>query len=434
MHNFFLNIFFTETIKIGVLRIYKCLLFLLFSHTSLAAEVFSLPIVSFKNISEKYVGGFKVQYEDETSRTSYSSARIAYHKKRNSIFFSSHRQHDAIAEFRVPQIVNSNNPKVMHIAESIQKFEIIHKNKEVTGHKNVDEIGGMSIIDGKLFIQYFQGYDAPGTVKNTTLIVEDPTNLNGSQVKGFYSMQGAARVVNYVSLIPKEWQSLLKGSHLAGNGDGMSIVSRLSNGPSLFSFNFSDFDSSLGSVNTIKYLDYPIENVLGQYVAKLPEGIINPAGYSNAWDAFNFSRTNKLWTESSAAWFGFIIPNTSTFAAIGQQGMHKYGGGYKVRQNNGWLCAGPCPTMYDDWDTYYWLFDLNEILNNESKQVIPYEYGIFDNRFLKPYAGGVSGLPSSGSYDHQSKKLYISYRNGGGEGQTSAHVIGVYDFSRLITY
>jgi hypothetical protein len=320
----------------------------------------------------------------------------------------------------------------MALAEIKQPFNIIH-GRSPTGNKDsLDVIGGMLLHNKKLIIQYYLGYDAAGTVSDTTLLVLEPNNLAHSKVSGFKKMNGAARVVNYISVIPDTWQTILKGDLLVGNGDGMSIVSRLSNGPSLFTLNSKELDGKNRNIFTNKFLDYPITHPLGSHLIKIPEHLTQVTGYGDKWDAFNLSKKNRYWTEASAAWFGFIIPQTRTFAVIGQQGMHNHGGGYKIVQNNGNLCGGPCPTKFDDLETFYWLFDLDDITSTQNiSYTMPYEIGAFDNRFLNHYKGGTTGLPSSGGWDAKNKKLYIVFANGAGLNKRAAHVVGVYKLDNL---
>jgi hypothetical protein len=394
-----------------------------------------LKLVSFSNIQSKYIGGFKVKYSDKISTTNYSNARMALNKKNNSFFFSSHTYQDAIAEFYIPKLTNTNNPKVMKYAEVNQGFSIIHSRAPTGNNEGLDGIGGMLLHDEKLIVQYYLGYDAAGTASDTTLLVLEPGNLASSKLSGFKKMAGAARVVNYVSTIPENWQATLKGDLLVGNADGMSIVSRLSNGPSLYTLKYIDLLSSKKHIITNKVLNYPINHAMGSHLIKIPPDKKQVSGYGRGWDAFNLSGENKYWTESSGAWFGFIIPNSRTFAVIGYQGMHNSGGGYKVRQDNGNLCGGPCPNRFDDWDTYYWLFDLNDIISTVNiEYTMPYEIGVFDNRFLNNHAGGVTGLPSSGGWDEENKQLYITFANGAGNNRKAAHVIGVYKLDNLLFY
>jgi hypothetical protein len=403
-----------------------------FMHTPQAQAAGEKPLVSFKSVASHYQGGFKIYHRDETSTTSFSPARMAYNKKNNSVFFSSHSYQDAIAEFSVPpSLSTSDDIKTYTRAAVKQNFQIMHAKSKTGMTQEVDGIGGMCLIDGKLYMQYYLGYDATGgRITNTTLIIDTPDDLANSNVQGFFEMEGTARVVNYISEIPAEWQEKLGATHLAGNGDGMSIVSRLSNGPSLYTFNPSDFPEGSGFVPTTEVLNYPLAHALSTSLFSAPDEQVE--GYQKAWDAFNLTGKNDLWTESSAVWYGFIIPGTRTFAAIGQQGMHRSGGGYKITQDNGRLCGGPCPNKYDDWDTYYWLYDLDDILiKAQPYDALPYEYGIFDNRFLTPFTGGANGLPSSATFDQESKVLYVAFRNGAGADKYADHIIATYDLSTL---
>ena len=73
-------------------------------------------------------------------------------------------------------------------------------------------------------------------------------------------------------------------------------------------------------------------------------------------DQYNKSLKNNLWTELSAAHYGFIIPNTSSYLVIGKSGGHNSGIGYKITQDNGRECGGPCSVKAGDSYNYFWFF------------------------------------------------------------------------------
>jgi len=397
------------------------------------AMLSAADLISFKNIKDSYIGGFKIKYSDSLANTNFSNAQMAIDVDAGTVFFSSHAHQDAVAEFQIPTL--ATNATDMTLATNIQPFVQLHNRAEFPTDQGLDQIRGMAMVDGKLYVQYALGYDATEAVTDTTIIVDNPRDLDGSQVRGFFQMDGAARVSSYISKIPTEWQSKLGGSYLAGNGDGMSIVGRLSNGPSLYSFLPHTVLGNQGRIPTIEHQNYPKETALSTTEYSIPEGIDQVEGYAPGWDSFNLSGLNNLWTESAAAIFGFIIPGTRTFAAIGRMGMHNSGGGYKIIQDNGFLCGGPCPNKYDDWDSYYWLYDLDEILAATNPwDTIPYEIGVFDNRFLTPIRGNVVGLPYSGSWDPENNRLYITYNHGSGSDRYAPHVVAAYDLSDLVVF
>lgn len=396
---------------------------LLFSGVTMAQS--DLPRASKQTILDAFQGAFKIEHSNSVSETAWSEGRIAYNPANDSVFIESHVYDLAIGEFKIPQnLSTSSNKSALPSAQVLQSFTNV-LNRAPTGRGSSDRIGGMAVIDGKLFVQGYVTYDASGSVRDTTVVVDNPGNLSQSSVRGFFRMDGAARVVNYLSPVPPEWQSELGGnSWIAGNGSGMSIASRLSNGPSLYSFEPDDFgSSSSGSIDTLEYMDYPVEHPLSTEVIT-----DTSFGYYD-WDAFNVTLQNDMWTELSSAWYGFIIPGTRTFAVIGSSGMHESGGGYKIVNSAGFECYGPCAKDNTDEHSFYWLFDMNEILDASLPwKPLPYEYGVFDDRFVGYNQQGAVGVPTGGAFDIESGTLVISHGGGTSNNGGGSPIVSVFKF------
>lgn len=362
------------------------------------------PLISFDHILSGYQGSFKVVHDSGGFRTTaWSSGRLGYNPDKGSVFISSadnDSNGDMVGEFLIPDTLStSTNPNQLPNASVLQDFIRLQDRVPFNNVDNLNEVGAITYSEGELIVQYADWYDAAGDNRQTTLVVRDANQLNGSQIDGFYEMDGAARTFNYVSPIPAEWQSILGGDFLAGNGNDLSISSRLSMGPSMYVFDKSDLSGSRGGrVPTTAKMSFGLSTALS--TEQFP--------WNGGWDQFNqrginsnFNEKNDLWTVASAAVYGFIVPGTSTFAVVGRSGMHNSGGGYKIVQNNGNLCGGPCAYDASDYYAYYWLFDLNEIANASAPwDVAPYEYGSWDDRFPM-------GLPSAGSFDPATGKLFI---------------------------
>lgn len=358
-----------------------------------------LPRASVADILNGYQGSFRIDHSDGVSRSQYVEGRVAINPANNSVFFDSNHREDAVAEFRIPEnLSTSSDPSDLPMAQNLQGYRSVLTATDTGIRNGTDKIGGMAMIDGELFIQAYNTYDASHSVTHTTAVVRDPSNLSGSNIDGLFQMQGVARVVNYISPIPVEWQGEFNSKWLAGNGAGMSINSRFSEGPSLYTFDPSDFTGEGGVINTRAYLDYPFRNALSSAVFP----------YEGEWDAYNDTRQNRMWTQASSAYFGFIIPQTRTFAVIGKSGMLREGGGYKIVNDEGYLCGGPCPYDNEDSHSFYWLYDLNDILDaRNTYDPIPYDYGIFDDRYVTHDNRGSIGGPSSGTFDPASGTLII---------------------------
>ena len=104
------------------------------------------------------------------------------------------------------------------------------------------------------------------------------------------------------------------------------------------------------------------------------------------------------------------MPGTRTYATFGSLAGRDSGLGYKITQDNGNLCGGYCPREADDEHTYYWFFDVNDLVRVKTGElaasaVRPYEYGVFPAPFQP--AVGANGI-TGGSYNEASGLLYLT--------------------------
>lgn len=387
----------------------------------------TLPLVTKADLTDAYQGSFKISYWDDVSGTAYSSGRVAYNSSRNSVIVDSHVYQLALAEFQLPDILSKSGDKsILPNATPLQGYTKVLERTFTGNTQNLDRLGGLAFINGELVIQSYETYDANGTITHTTAIVEDPSDLKNSKIRGFLEMDGGARTVNYLSPIPKEWQPQLRGDWLAGNGNGMSIDSRLSVGPSLFSFSKSDLVSSNKDVKTHAWLNYPVKNALS---TSLWRDYSTP-GYEG-WDLYNSTGNNDMWTSISSAWFGFIVPGTRTFVVLGRSGMTD-GGGYKITNKAGYTCPGGCSFDPEDVHTFYWLFDLNDIISASSTYApLPYDYGIFDDKFISYGSQGAVGTIFGGSFDAETGTLILNHGPATSEtgSKEGSQILSVYKLS-----
>ena len=119
--------------------------------------------------------------------------------------------------------------------------------------------------------------------------------------------------------------------------------------------------------------------------------------------------------------YGFIVPGTRTYALFGSSAGTRSGLGYKIIQESGRLCGGPCPRDGADSDNYYWFYDLDEILAAESpSDPRPYAYGAWE----PPFGPSGSHKIIGGAFAPDRGLLYLAL---GGAGQ-----VGEYDRPPLI--
>ncbi|AGP90586.1 hypothetical protein [Alteromonas mediterranea] len=371
----------------------------------------NLPRVTTDVLS--YEGGFRIslgQFGDsQYASFNYSYGVFTYDPKRNSVYVIGNQKTSPIAEFPVPEIVRTSDIRKFALAEKpLQLFtEFYNTNRVDTGISNNFRPTGLAKIDNALMLNYINWYDASGSETDTTIIFWNSKDLSNSKAYGPYQLQGAAHAAGWISEIPTELQSLLGGTHIAGSQPFASIISRLSVGPSAFSFDAREnvIYAPSGKIPTTSLLDFSLKQILRD---KSTYPIVTDVNST----LYNRDGRNKLWTILSNAAYGFIIPNTRTYLTIGFSGGHESGIGYKITQNNGNQCGGQCAKDANDTYPYYWAWDVSDLVKVKlglmaPHDVEPYDYGLF------PLPESIKSVAiTSGSFDKYNDRLFISIRNG----------------------
>lgn len=343
------------------------------------------------------------------SNTNYAVGVLGYNPDNNSLFIAGHAQHNALAEFDIP------TPSMKSVVKDLpevftprQDFVKILDRPSGGNPDQLDRITGMLYVGGKLIVNAETWYDAPGDNKDTTMVIQDASDLAGSQIDGYYQLAGAARAGGYLFSIPSAWRQQLGGDYATGWSSVYSIISRYSIGPSLFVF---DPTAMLGGsatmpVTTTALMDFPFAG----------QKHLDPTGLDTQQGS-----ASDLWNHLSRGVYGVILPGTKTFAVFGSSGGVDTGIGYKITQDNGNLCGGYCSYGYKDNYNYYWFFDVDEILAAKAThEPRPYAYG----RWKVPFDGGHEHEIIGGTFDPKSGTLYFAL---GGAGQ-----VGDYDRPPLI--
>ncbi len=348
-------------------------------------------LISIADLS--YVGAFALPTaEDGVSTLDYSAGVIEVNG--DSLLIVGHDQHDAIAEFSIPDLVASTEISALNIADAPRQSFVKILDRAASGNpESLDEIVGLEVVGNALVINAIEYYDAPADNQLSTLVVDNASDLKNSAVGEFRSMVGLTRAAGWLSAIPEGWRPLIGGSHISGFSSGAPIIGRLSVGPSAFAV---DLEAVVATASTAAI---PSKELLG---FSLDQPLNN--------DLLNESGQNNLWTHLSQARFGFIVPGTRTYMTLGQSGGHQSGVGYKVSQSDGNVCGGHCSFGAQDSYNYYWLWDLDDLLSAAAGAITPdsikpYEFGQLD----LPFQTGTSLKPVGGaSYDSVKNLLYIS--------------------------
>lgn len=364
-----------------------------------AQKATELPLFDITQLT--YEGGFRIDAgENGNSSINYSQGPIAYNYENNSVYIVGHTYEQAIAEYAVPEIVKSEVlSKSFTVKSPMQVFSSVLNRTPDRNPQDIDRIGGMLYVNhggqGKLIVNGYEYYDASGTNTQTTLIVNDANDLQRSAVDGFYTFEGGAgHTSGWISPIPQTWQKILGGTHLTGQASGIPIISRLTVGPSAFSFNIQDALNATDDIATTQLMDFSLDNPLHE-------------------DLDNAEGENDIWTHLSNAKYGFIVPGTRTYLTLGSSGGHESGVCYKCTQDNGNICGGYCPPIAADTYQYYWLWDINDLVavKDGAKRAFgirPYDYGKFRTPFQN---GGTNGI-GGGSFDAATGTLYLTVQFG----------------------
>ncbi len=370
---------------------YINLFFLLtvFFNSSLVAQ---LPTSLFQKDNLEYSGAFRIPAGTVgVSSMNFSEGPFVYNPLNHSIFIVGHDHQQAIAEYSIPAL-DTGQIQDLNMAVNLQPFSQ-HLNIPTCGNtQNINQIGGMALIDGKLFINAYEYYDADGNVTHTTIILDDPADLANTGVDGYYAFDGGAgHTAGWMSEIPDVWKDTLHGSYITGASSGIPIISRCSVGPSAFSWSPESLvtDCSVNAISTTTLLDFSLANPLHD-------------------DLSNTSLLNDLWTHLSRATFGMIVPDSRTYLTIGYSGGHASGVCYKCTQDDGNVCGGYCPPIAADYDQYYWLWDMDDLLAVKAGFMAPYEVRPYDYGTLHtPFENSTKQI-GGGSFDAATKTLYLS--------------------------
>ena len=367
----------------------------------------NLPLGLQATLDIEYLGAFRVEADGE-STSDYAVGTLGYNPDNNSLFMAGHSYHNAIAEFEIPTQL-SFETQAANIPEAavLQKYVRILDKKEIGNTTN--KINGILYHKQNLLVSSEIWYDGNASNNDNLQVFSNAMDIRSSGYKGMLQLKGAAKAAGYMSKVPTELQEKIGAEYLVGWASNYAITSRYSQGPSFYKFVPNNAINAVVSadrqVSTDPLMVFPLS--AGK---QLVEGGNEYAG-----------EISPIWGPLSRAKYGFIIPGTNYFLAIGQHsGLHS-GVGYKITQDNGRLCGGPCSYESSDIYNYFWIFDVNDMLTAEEPWLVrPVSYGKWSHPFDKNGAKGVIG----GTYDDQKSILYLALS---GAGKT-----GDYDFSPLI--
>jgi hypothetical protein len=355
----------------------------------------------------EYLGAFRVVARGE-SNSSDAVGTLGLNYDNNSLYLAGWSRDHAIAEFRIPNVFSFENDAIdIPSAGVLQDYVKIKEKKQVGSSTN--RINGILYYEQNLLVTSEIWYDATSANKDNLQVFSDSLALGTSNYKGMLQLEGEAKASGYMSLIPENWQEAFGGKYLAGWASNYSITSRYSQGPSLYVFDPEE------AVFTADMNNRAVQST-PKMVFSLEEG------KTLVVDGDVVKRDiSPIWGPQAKARYGFIVPDSDIFMVIGShEGIHS-GIGYKITQDNGSLCGGSCPYEAADKYNYFWLFDVNEILNAENPHSIqPISYG----KWSHPYDNEGQFRIKGAVFDHTIDRLFVTIELAGS--------VGNYDYAPLI--
>lgn len=352
-----------------------------------------------------YQGAFRALATGD-SYSDYAVGALAYNPDNHSIFLAGHPRHNAVAEFQIPaELSFSEDIPSIAPAFVLQDYTTILDKRE-TGNVT-DKITGLLYFEGSLLVTSEVWYDAAGTNIDNMQVFGDAHDLKNSSYKGMLQLEHGAKSAGYMSQIPESARDRLDGEYLVGWASNYSIDSRYSHGPSVNIFKPED------AINADPIYD-PFINIDTKMMFSLQHQM---SEHSNEL----LSQISPVWGPLAEVMYGFVIPNTDWFLAIGSHGGLHHGTGYKIQQNNGNVCGGGCTYHVEDNYNYFWLFDINDMTDaTQPHDVQPISYG----KWSHPYDDAGQHQVVGATFDNTSNNLYIAL--------AGAAKIGAYDEPPMI--
>jgi hypothetical protein len=342
----------------------------------------------------EYIGAFRFSVQTYgSSRMPYANGTFSISADGKSVFAAGHEQFQSIGEFAIPDLSQSKDISDLSIAPNIQPFSsFLSNSKRLNNPQKLDRISGMEVIEGELFVNAVEYYDAAADNSHTTFIIRNPKDLKNSKVDGLFSLNGVVHSAGWISKLPVKWQRTFSASYINGYASNYAINSRLSMGPTAFvSYidTFAGIDESNGLIPTKRLMDFSVKRPMVK-------------------DLYNKEGNNKIWTEVSKAYYGLILPNSDYYFVIGSSGGHESKIGYKAKQINGNQCAGPCSYDPKDYYNFYWIFDVNDFVSvkegkKKSYELLPINYGKVHLPFTPKNKANIIGA----NFDENNGILYI---------------------------
>jgi len=340
----------------------------------------------------QYAGAFKLPKgsggKGRNAHFAYSPGAIAYDSDRNSFYVAGHGYFKGVAEVSNPGLTDTTDVSKLPRAKYVQNFRALIANMPSGNPDNLGVLGGAYVEKGELLFTAYEYYDADGNARDVFGVLRGTADMSKAAVVGFYETGHGAHTAGWVSPIPPEHQSALKGTHIMAGGQSQSIAGRYPHRPTAFSFKGSDVFGNKNIKDPLK-------------VTTLIDGNLGKPLPAAMW--------NKALDE---AHYAIIIPGTKTYIAFGYRGGMFCKIGYKITTDDGRHTGGYAAQDDDDHYLYYWMYNVDDMAKAaEGKtspyKVYPYEHGMLALPFVSPNnAGSVGG----GTWDPKTQTVYLTLK------------------------
>ncbi len=236
----------------------KIVVLVLFCVASTSAQV---PVPGPERLQSKdlvYECTFRVPPSSDVKVESlgYGGTGLTYWPAHNSLLIGGHDWYQRTAEISIPADCGAQNSiDALARATMIQAPADLLQGKRNTidgDTKNGVKVGGHLIDGPRIIVSAWSYYDGGQATQTRTHFVVNEQNfaqLTPASVTGPYQVgQGWAGIIRapdgdlnrriggfvsgYMATIPQQWQQRLGGTHLTGQGGGVSVLQRTSAGPS----------------------------------------------------------------------------------------------------------------------------------------------------------------------------------------------------------
>ena len=376
-----------------------------------------IPHAFSKLFDVTYSGAFRMRYQNAgaslDNESSYDAAgNIALSADRTKIYLVGFSGKN-VQESLIPALSFGTTAATITNATNTQPYVKLLDQATAGALSRVDTINGLLPYNGGMIVTAEEFYDGTDNNVDNMMVLSDAGNLASGGLKGYLKLEGAAKAAGWMTPIPAEWQASFSSEYLVGWSTVHSRNGRYSNGPSLYTFNPQDaVDADINGTRVVpstEFLSYGLPNPIN-------EGANTLGGLA----------ISAKWWGLTKAKYGFIIPNTNIYMALGShQGIHD-GMGYKIIRDDGFSSGGSDTFSASDKYSYFWLYDVNDILNaSNSYDPQPFSYG----KWNQPLSDGPKGLIIGAAFDNVINRLYLCCGLSGTVSSGKDPLIVTYDFA-----